>query len=68
MTPLIFLSLVLIIGGLVMCWLSPSVGKPPLVSIVWVAGVVLVCIGLVLLLTPVLVWANTQLRAMLGTG
>jgi apolipoprotein N-acyltransferase len=59
------LSLVLIIAGLLMAWLSPNM-KGVLVTIVWWVGVILVIIGLILLLTPVLVWIEHQLRSMMG--
>jgi apolipoprotein N-acyltransferase len=66
MTVVIGLALGLIVVGLIMAWLSPSMKKEPLVSIVWWVGVVLVVVGLILLLTPVLIWINNQLRAALG--
>ena len=66
MTLIIGLALGLILCGLLMAWLSPGMKQPLLVTIVYWVGVVLVIVGLVLLLTPVLVWVNAQLRAMLG--
>ena len=66
MTVIIGLALGLILAGLVMAWLSPGMSNPMLISVVWWVGVVLVVIGLILLLTPVLIYVNAQLRAMLG--
>ena len=67
MTVVIGLAVGLILVGLLMAWLSPSVARVPLLAaIVFWTGVVLVIIGLILLLTPVLVWLNVQLRQMLG--
>ena len=64
---IIGLALGLIVVGLVMAWLSAGVKQPILATIVYWVGIVLLVIGLILLLTPVLVWVNVQLRAMLGT-
>ena len=66
MTVVIGLSLGLIVVGLIMACLSSGMKFPVMVSIVYWVGVALVFIGLVLLLTPVLVWINVQLRQMLG--
>lgn len=66
MTTLLFLALALILAGLLMCWLAPKTGISWLTTVVFWAGIILVVVGLVLLLTPVLVWLNAQLRAMLG--
>ena len=66
MTVVIGLAIGLIIAGLVMLVLSPKAGHPILVTLVWWAGLILLVVGLVLLFTPVLVWLNAQLRAMLG--
>ncbi len=62
------LAVGLIIAGLVMAFLSNSLTQkmPILATVVFWVGVVLIVVGLVLLLTPVLVWVDTQLRAMLG--
>ena len=65
-TPL--LGLALLLGGLVVCWLSASAKYPLLVKVVLIIGIVLVVIGCVLLITPVIVWVDGQLRAMLGHG
>ena len=66
MTVIIGLALGLLIGGLVVAWLSSAMKQPTLATIVYWVGVVLVLIGLVLLLTPVLVWISTQIREMIG--
>ena len=63
---IIGLAIGLIIAGLVMTWLSTSVRQPTLMTVVYWVGVVLIIVGLVLLLTPVLIWLNTQLREMFG--
>lgn len=68
MTVIVGLALGLIIAGLVMCFLSHGMKQPTLIAVVWWVGAALVVIGLVLLLTPVLVWVNVQLRNMLGIG
>lgn len=66
MSVVIGLALGLILVGLVMAALSKHMNYSLLITIVFWVGVVLVCIGLILLLTPVLVWINFQLRGMLG--
>lgn len=65
MTLIIGLALGLILAGLAMAWMAPSMGNAVLVKIVRVVGIVLVIVGLILLLTPVLIYINHQLRAML---
>ncbi len=60
------LAIGLIIGGLIIICLSGQAKYPVLVGILFWVGIVMVVIGLVLLLTPVLVWLNAQLRAMIG--
>lgn len=60
------LGVLLILAGLVMVMLSGHAGFPLLAKVVFWIGVVLVVVGVVLVLTPVLVWLNTQLRSMLG--
>lgn len=66
MTIIIGLSLVLIVVGLIMCWLHTSVKYATLATIVLWVGIALVVIGLILLLSPVVLWVNHQLREMLG--
>lgn len=62
-------ALGLIIAGLVMAFLHTSVSKFPMLAnvVLWV-GIALVVIGLILLLTPVLIWVNHQLRSMMGAA
>jgi len=62
------LALGLILVGLVMVLLCSSIQQLLLKAVVYWTGIVLVVVGLVLLITPVLVWVNVQLRAMLGVG
>ena len=66
MSVVVGLALGLVIGGLLMAYLSGAVKYQPLVGVVFWTGVVLVVIGLVLLLTPAVVWLNFTLRSMLG--
>lgn len=68
MTIILGFALGLILAGLVMVWLSPGVKQSLLAQIVYWAGILLIIVGLVLLLTPVLIWVNLQLRSMLGQG
>jgi hypothetical protein len=67
MAVVIGLSLGLIVAGLIMVWLSSGIKQVSLGKVVYWVGIALVVIGLILLLTPVLVWVNTQLRSMLGS-
>lgn len=60
------LALGLILAGLLMIWLCKGITQPTLQTVVYWVGIALLIIGLILLLTPVLVWVNVQLRAMLG--
>jgi hypothetical protein len=60
------LALGLILSGLLMVFLCKGIEQPLLNRIVYWTGIGLVVIGLVLLLTPVLIWINVQLRSMLG--
>lgn len=60
------LGLGLLIGGLVVMWLSPSAHNPTLVTVVWWVGVVLVLFGVIILITPVMVWLYNQVHAMIG--
>ncbi len=66
MTIVVGLALGLILAGLVMAWLAGSLRQPVLAGIVYWVGVALVVVGLILLLTPVIVWVDSQLRAILG--
>lgn len=59
------LALGLIVAGLLMCWLRGSVQGILSVVVYW-TGIIVVILGLVLLLTPVIVWVRNQLVVMLG--
>lgn len=67
MTVFVGLAIGLILAGLAMAWLSGGMRSPGLISIVYWVGVILVVIGLILLVTPVLIWLNNQIRAMLAS-
>ncbi len=60
------LAVGLIIGGLVICFLSKNAGQPMLVTLFWWVGIILAVLGLILVLAPVLVWIAAQIRAALG--
>lgn len=60
------LALALILVGLAMCYTHERVGGV-LGRVVYWVGVALIVVGLVLLLTPVLVWLNAALRSMLSS-
>ena len=64
------LAFACIVVGIVMIWGSSATRMPPLLTTVvsWV-GVILVVVGLVLLLAPVVVFLDRQIRAALaGAG
>ena len=61
------ISVIAILAGLLMAAFAGKAGNPLLSTIVWWVGVALIVVGLILLLTPVIVWLNLQLRAMLAT-
>lgn len=58
------LAVGLILAGLLIIFLSPSAGR--MATVFWWVGAVLAVVGLVLLVTPVLVWVDHQLRMILG--
>ena len=60
------LALGLILAGLLMVYLCKGIEQVTLKSVVYWVGIVLIVVGLILLLTPVLVWVNVQIRHMLG--
>ncbi len=60
---MIWLTFAFIAIGLLMIVGSNWVQQALLKSIVLWVGVVLLVVGLILLLTPVLVWVNAQLRS-----
>lgn len=59
-------ALGLLIGGLVVCFLSGSLQYTLLVRVVWWLGLGLALCGALLILVPVLAWVSAQLRAALG--
>lgn len=62
-----WLALAMLIGGLVVCFLSPSAKYPLAVKLFFWLGLIVACIGGLLLLTPILIWIGTQLRAAIGS-
>jgi hypothetical protein len=62
------LSLGLIVVGLLMVWLCSHIKQAGLQAIVYWTGIVLVIIGLILLVTPVLIWVYGHLKAALGSS
>lgn len=60
------IALLCILAGMAMAGFSHVLRFSLLISIVFWAGVVLAVVGIVLLITPALVWLNVQLRQMLG--
>ena len=62
------IAIICILAGLAIAWMSGNARHPLLVTVVFWIGIILIIVGVVLFLTPVLVWVNGQLRAMLGTG
>ena len=60
------IGVVLIVLGLLIVYLSPGAGK--LAGVFWWVGIILAVIGLIFVVTPVLIWVNGQLRAMIGRG
>lgn len=66
MIVVIGLAIGLIVGGLVILALSGGAKYPLLVAVLFWVGIVMVVIGLILLVTPVLVWLNNQIRAAIG--
>lgn len=66
MAIMVGLGLGLLIGGLVIMWLSPAAHNPLLVAVIWWIGVVLAVFGVILLVTPVMVWLYNQVQAMVG--
>ena len=60
------LGLGLLLGGLLVMWLSPSAHNSTLVTVVWWIGLVLVLFGVILLATPVLTWVNGVIRGIIG--
>ncbi len=67
MTLIIGLAIGLILGGLVVLALKKFAEYPILVTILLWIGIIMVIFGIILLLTPVLVWFNNQIRGMLAS-
>ncbi len=55
-----------IVVGIFMAWGSKQIGGGILPLVVYWVGVALIVVGLVLLLTPVLIYINNELRKMLA--
>jgi hypothetical protein len=66
MAVMIGVGLGLLIGGLVVMWLSPSAKKEPLITIIWWVGLICACFGLVILVTPILNWLYHQVQQMIA--
>lgn len=65
---IIWLSLALIVVGLIMCYLHASVRYATLATVVLWAGITVVVVGLILLCFPVLAWIHAQIVAAIGGG
>lgn len=63
---LIGVALGLLIGGLLVCFLSPQAHYPLAVRVTWWLGLLLALCGALLILAPVVTWLAVQLRTMLG--
>lgn len=57
-------ALGMIIGGLLIAWLSSSAGKTA--SIFWWVGVIVAVLGLFLFVAPIVVYIAGHIRAALG--
>ncbi len=64
MSSLVIVALALMIGGLVLCMLSPKSGSALLTNLFWWVGLLLAILGLVLVLAPIVSWIAAQLKAM----
>ena len=62
----LILSIILILSGLAMVYLSPSAKFTLLMLVVFWAGIILIIVGLILLVTPVLIWAYGHIRSAIG--
>ncbi len=61
---LLGLAILLTLAGLGICLLSGSAGK--LTSIFWWAGILIACLGLLLVVIPFLIWIANNLKQALG--
>ena len=66
MAAFIGLAVGLILAGLLIAWIAPQAVKGVAGVVFYWVGLVLAVIGVVLLITPALVWISAQLRQMLG--
>ena len=66
MSTLVIVALALMVGGLVLCVLSPKAGHPLLATVFWWVGLLLAVVGLLMILAPAIAWVNAQLKSMLG--
>ncbi len=60
------LAIGLILAGLLMVVLAPKVTPAILATVVYWVGIILVVVGLILLVSPVLIWLSAQIKAALG--
>jgi len=67
MTLVVTLGVGILIAGLLIVFLSTRALTGILAAVVWWIGIVLVVFGIVLVLTPVMVWLSVQIQGMLGT-
>ena len=61
---LIAFAVFLVLAGLGICFLSAQAGR--FANLFWWVGVVVAGVGLVLLLAPVIVWLDREVRSVLG--
>lgn len=57
------LAVGLILAGVIIAYLSSGMGRAG--NIFWWVGAILAVVGVILLITPVLVWIDHQLRSMM---
>lgn len=62
------LAVVLMIGGLLICYLSPSAKYPLAVAIAWWIGFLVFLCGALLILAKIILWVAGVLQSMLGVG
>lgn len=60
------LALGLLIGGLVVCALSPHAGNPLLTRVFWWLGILCAVCGALMLLAPIIEWLSAQVQSALG--
>ena len=64
MAILIGLAIGLVVAGLIICRFSESAGRAK--NFFWWLGIILATVGAILLISPVIVWLDGNLRQMLG--